>query len=73
MEKYVKIPLIFSHQVTVHSPLKASTGYTDTQVGQENEQFLVSSAAETKAEKQEKRADRANYGELQKDFTSVSA
>ena len=59
--------------VTVHSPLKASAGYTGTRVGQENEQFLVSSVAGTKAEKQEKGVDCANYGELLKDFTFVSA
>ena len=40
--------------------------------GQTNKRVLVSSVAGSKAERQEKRADRANYGELLKDFSSVS-
>ena len=40
--------------------------------GLTNKRFLVSSVAESKAGRQEKRADRANYGELLKDFASVS-
>ena len=40
--------------------------------GQTNKSVLVSSVAGSKAERQEKRADRANYGELLKDFASVS-
>ena len=39
--------------------------------GGEEGRLLVSSAAGTKAGRQEKRADRANYGELLKDFSSM--
>ncbi|RGD69675.1 hypothetical protein DXD79_01380 [Hungatella hathewayi] len=39
--------------------------------GGEEDRLLVSSAAGTKAGRQEKRADRANYGELLKDFSSM--
>jgi len=40
-------------------------------MGENLRQLLVSSAAGTKAGRQEKRADRANYGELLKDFSSM--
>ena len=39
--------------------------------GENLRQLLVSSAAGTKAGRQEKRAARANYGELLKDFSSM--
>jgi len=39
--------------------------------GESLRQLLVSSAAGTKAGRQEKRAARANYGELLKDFSSM--
>ena len=61
------------YSVTVDGQLKSSARHRGTWAEQENEPFLVSSVAGTKAEKQEKEADRANYGELLKDFTSVSA
>ncbi len=38
---------------------------------EKGQQALVSSAAGTKAGRQEKRAARANYGELLKDFSSM--
>ena len=60
------------NSVTVHGPAESFRRRSGAWEGQEKEAFLVSSVAGTKAERREKEADRANYGELLKDFTSVS-
>ena len=62
----------FRITVTIHGPAESFRRRSGAWEGQQKEAFLVSSVAGTKAERREKGADRANYGELLKDFTSVS-
>ena len=60
--------ILFWREVTPHS-FRAARGVGGTGI----EPFLVSSVAGTRADRQEKGADRENSAELLKDFASVSA
>ena len=62
----------FRITVTIHGPAESFRRRSGAWEGQQKVAFLVSSVAGTKPERREKGADRANYGELLKDFTSVS-
>ena len=62
----------FRITVTIHGPAESFRRRSGAWEGQQKVAFLVSSVAGTKAERRGKGADRANYGELLKDFTSVS-
>ena len=58
--------ILFWREVTPHS-FRAARGVGGTGI----EPFLVSSVAGTRADRQEKGADRENPAELLKDFASV--